>query len=101
VSTDEKILYELQAIKKILILNNSSVLDDYLSQIITTDVRKKIWMNIDGIKLQKELVEISGVSQPSVSDFLDILKMAGLIEYKSRSPPRRLIDYTPVSWLEE
>jgi len=97
----KKFLHELQAIKKILMLHNTDAIDEYLSQITSTEVRRKIWMNIDGIKLQKDLVELSGIAQPSVSSFLDILKYAGLIEYDSRNPPRRLIDYTPASWFKE
>lgn len=76
------------------------MLDGYLSQYITTNVRKKIWMNIDGLKFQNELVKISGISQPSVSELLEILKKAGLIQYEPRKPPIKQIDYTPISWLE-
>ncbi|MHA1410139.1 MAG: ArsR family transcriptional regulator [Candidatus Odinarchaeia archaeon] len=99
-SLDEKIFHELQAIKKILILNNKDEIDEYLSDIIKTDVRKIIWKNIDGIRQQKELVEISGIAQPSVSVFLNILKDAGLIEYETGKPPRKIIDYVPSDWLE-
>jgi len=94
-------LFELKAIKKTLTIAHAKALDDYLSKVITTDPRKKIWMNIDGINRQQELAEIGDIKQPSVSEFLDRLKIAGLIEYDSKNPPKRLIDHIPASWLEE
>ena len=100
-STDENILHELKAINKILILTNSDAIDHYLSKIIKTKVRRKIWANIDGVNRQKDLVEISGVKQGSVSEFLILLNKIGIIDYKPRSPPRKLIEYTPASWIEE
>lgn len=94
-------LFELKAIKKTLTIAHAKALDDYLSKVITTDPRKIIWMNIDGINRQQELAEIGDIKQQSVSEFLDRLKKAGLIEYDSKNPPKRLIDHVPASWLEE
>jgi len=99
--SNEEILHELQAIKKILTLSNSAFLDEYLSKVITTNARRKIWININGVNRQNELADIGEVSQPAVSGFLDMLKMAGLIEYDSQNPPRRILDHISASWLEE
>ncbi|MHA1972624.1 MAG: hypothetical protein ACTSW1_06520 [Candidatus Hodarchaeales archaeon] len=98
---NEEIISELKAIKRLLSIANSSQLDAYLDQLITTSNRRKIWIAINGQRLQNDIAEEVGVSQMAVSKFLKILTDAKLIEYKQYSPPTKIIDYIPAPWLAQ
>jgi len=100
-SESERLLEELQAIKFLLTLSNSSVIDSYMNKVIKTTIRRKMWTLIDGIKTQTDIAKEVGISQPSVSVFLTTVQVSGLIKYDSKSPPRRVINYTPPDWLKE
>ena len=60
-----------------------------------------MWTIIDGVKSQTDISKEVGTSQAAVSYFLSSTQMAGLVKYDSKSPPRRVIDYTPPEWFKE
>jgi len=93
-------LRELRKTSKILILANASVIEKELSKIATSDVRKKIWILIDGKRMAKDIANEIGVTQMAVSYFLSAAVAAELIEYAPREPPRKILDYVPPSWIE-
>lgn len=93
-------LRELRKISKILILANASVVEEELLKIATSDVRKKMWVLIEGKRLAKDIAKEIGVTKMAVSHFLSAAVAAGLIEYAPRQPPRKILDYVPPSWIE-
>lgn len=93
-------LRELRKISRILILANASVIEKELSEIATSNVRKKIWVLIDGKRMAKDIAKEIGITQMAVSYFLSAAVAAELIEYTPRKPPRRILDYVPPSWIE-
>lgn len=90
----------MRALRKLTTFCNSILIEKELSKLITTPARKKIWIYIDGNRLQPELAELSGVSQPAVSYFLQEVKLAGIIEYPKGRPPYKILDYVPPKWLD-
>ena len=98
---DERVLEELIAIKKILIMANSEVIDKVLSEVVNTSNRRKMWILIDGVKMAGNIADGVGVSAMAVSKFLRRVTEAGLVKYEQGKPPIKLIDYTPPAWLEE
>lgn len=93
-------LRELKKISKILILANASVIEDELEKIANSDVRKKIWVLIDGKRLANEIASNLGVNPSTLSRFLDAASAADLVEYTKGEPPCRLLDYVPPSWID-
>lgn len=100
-SIEEKTYEELVAIKKILLLSNSDKIDLYLSNLLVTENRRKMWILIDGINMAKDIAEKTPVSLMAVSDFLKLVKDAGLIKYEIGKPPKKIFDYVPSNWLEK
>ena len=90
----------MRALRKTITFCNSALIEKKLSRIIKTPSRRKIWIYIDGNRHQPELAELSGVSQPAVSYFLNDAKLAGIIEYPKGKPPSRILDYVPAEWLD-
>ena len=99
-TSNERIVHELQGIKRILILHNIETIDAYLNEVVNSASKRIMWMNIDGVNNQGEIASASGVLQPAVSKFLKVLKAAVLVEYDSKTQPRKIIDHTPANWLE-
>lgn len=97
---DHLVLRELIKISKILTLVNASIIEKELSKIANSDARKKIWVLMDNKRMPKDLAEQAKVTAMAVSYFLNAAATAGFIEYASRSPPRRIIDYVPPSWID-
>lgn len=93
-------LRELKKISKILILANASVIENELAKIANSDVRKKIWVVIDGKRLANEIANDVGVNPSTVSRFLDGASAADLVEYAKGEPPRKVLDYIPPSWID-
>jgi len=93
-------LEELRKIYKILLLSNSEKIEKELSKLVTSDERKKIWVLIDGKRSTKEIAKIVGVAVRSVNRFLDIGEKMGFVENEWGKPPRKIVDYTPSSWIE-
>jgi predicted transcriptional regulator len=100
-SETDRIVEELQAVKFLLTLSNSSVIDAYMNEVVTSTPRRKMWTLIDGIKTQTDISKEVGTSQAAVSYFLTSVQRAGLVKYDSKTPPRRIISYTPPEWLKE
>ncbi len=98
-SGDKDRLFELRAINRTLSIAHAEKIDHYLNEVIRTKNRRKMWIAIDGSRMQNEIAEESGVSQRAVSGFLSTLSDAGLIEYKQLKPPRKIIDHIPSKWL--
>ncbi len=94
------ILQELKTISKILSLAHGDALEKEISKLASTDERKKIWVLINGVKLPKDIADESGVTTKSVNRFLVAGEKSGLIENPWGKPPKRLINYVPVSWVE-
>ena len=95
-----QLLQELRAIKKILLLANSEIIEGELSKIATTDERRRIWVLIDGERTVKDLAKEVKVTERAVHYFLSALRAAGFIEYTRGKPPRKILDYVPPSWLQ-
>ena len=94
-------LKELQKITKILTLAHAEALEKEISKYATTDVRKKIWVLINGTNMPKDMVRLIGkVKVRAIETFLDELEEAQFIENPKRKPPRKLIDYVPPAWIE-
>ena len=98
---EQEMVAELQAIKFLLTLSNSTVIDAYMNKVITSTIRRKMWTLIDGVRNQTDISKEVGTSQAAVSYFLSSAQIAGLIKYDSKSPPKRVIDYTPPEWFKE
>jgi len=93
-------LAELRKISKILILANTKTVENELSKYATTDDRKRVWALINGKRMSKEIAQSIGISQRAVDIFLKVLETAELIENPRGKPPRKILDYTPPSWVE-
>ncbi|MFH2112098.1 MAG: hypothetical protein ABIJ47_12665 [Candidatus Bathyarchaeota archaeon] len=100
-SEPDRLLEELQAIKFLLTLSNSEVVDTYMNKVISTTTRRKMWTLIDGRRFGNDIAKEVGTSPAAVSYFLTSVQTAGLVKYDSKSPPRRVIDYTPSEWFKE
>jgi hypothetical protein len=92
-------LKELRRISKILLLANSEQLDRELGKVADNDVRKKIWVLIDGKRMPKDIAAQVGASLSTVSRFLDSASAADLVYYAAKYPPVKKLDYVPSSWL--
>jgi hypothetical protein len=97
---DTPTLRELRKISRILMLANASVVEKELSKIANSDARRKMWVLIDGIRMQKDIAKEVGVTQAAVSYFLTAASAAEFIEYTHGKPPRRILDYVPPSWID-
>ena len=93
-------LKELKKISKILLLAHGEQLELELGRTATTDDRKRIWVLIDGTLGPEEISEQTKLSVGSVRNFLTTLEKAELVENPYGTPPRRLIDYVPPSWID-
>lgn len=93
-------LEELRKIYKILLLSNSDKIEKELGKLVTSDERKKIWVLIDGTRSTKEIAKKVGVVVRSVNRFLDIGEKMGFVENEWGKPPRKIVDYTPSSWVD-
>jgi len=96
----EDILYELRTIKKIMILSNADLVEKEIGKIANTDVRKKLWILINGKRMPGELAALLKIDLSTVSRFLTAASQAELIEYEQRNPPKKILDYVPPAWLE-
>lgn len=94
-------LFELRAIKRILGIAHSDKLDVYLNEVITTPNRKKMWIAIDGQRMQNDIAKEASVSTMAVSNFLKVVSDARLVEYIQGKPPRKLVDHVPANWLSD
>lgn len=99
--TNERLWQELQGIKRILTLRYSDDIESYMNAVITTATRRKIWVNIDGMKTVSEIANDVDVSDQAVTGFLRVVRAANLVEWQPREIPRRLIEHIPAEWLEE
>lgn len=99
-SESKEELSELKKISKILLLANAETIERELSKIATSDVRKKMWVLIDGSRSQTDIARAVGVTQAAVSYFISAAVEAQLVENPPGKPPRRVLDYVPPSWLE-
>jgi len=97
---NDLILHELKKISKILTLANAEAIEDELSKIANSNARKKMWVLIDGEKMPNDLAREAGVTAAAVSYFLKAAAKADFIKYVQREPPRKILDYTPPSWIE-
>ena len=97
---NDLILHELKKISKILTLANAEAIEDELSKIVNSNARKKMWVLIDNNRMPKELAKEAKVTTMAVSKFLNALTEADFIVYSPREPPRKILDYTPPSWIE-
>ncbi len=94
--TNEKILEELIAIRKMLTILSQDKLMDFNEQIkskyLTTEQRQKMYDLFDGSMSLKEIGEEVGTSSEAVRLFAVSLEKAGLLEYvinsKAKCPKR-------------
>ena len=94
--TNERILDELIAIRKMLTVLSQDKLSDFNEQIkskyLTTGQRQKMYDLFDGTKSLKEISDEVKTSSEAVRLFAVSLEKAGLIEYvtnsKSKCPKR-------------
>ncbi len=100
--TDEKslMLRELKKMSKILLLANAAVVEKELSKIASSNVRKKMWVLIDGKRMPKDIAKEADVTQMAVSYFLTAAAAAEFIEYRKGEPPSRILDYVPPEWID-
>lgn len=94
-------LFELIAIKRTLSIAHSDKLDAYLNEVIRTPNRRKMWIAIDGQRMQNDIADEVGVSQMAVSKFLKVVSDARLVEYEQGEPPRKIIDHIPAEWIKD
>lgn len=101
-SGEDHSLEELRKISKILTLAHASVLEVELGKIASSDVRKKMWVLINGISMPKDIADKLKITDRAVNYFLDSLEKAGFIENRGgrREPPKKVLDYVPPSWIE-
>lgn len=65
--TDDKMFRELRKIAKVLILSNAKLIESEISNIATTDDRKKMWALIDGQRSSKDIANELKVTQRAVN----------------------------------
>jgi len=93
---------ELQKITRTLTLAYADSLEKSLEKYASTDVRKMIWVLIDGINMPKDIMNRIGkdrIKERAIRVFLETLEEAKLIENPKRKPPERLVDFVPASWI--
>jgi len=93
-------LLELKKMTKVLILANAVVIEKELSKIANSDARKKMWVLIDGKRMQKNIADEVGVTQAAVSYFLTAAAAAEFVKYNKGEPPRRILEYVPPAWID-
>ena len=94
-------LEELKKIRNILTLAHGDALEKELSNIASTDERKKAWILIDGKLLPKDIAKrIGKIRTRAVYEFINELEKAGWVENPSRKPPRKIVEYVPPKWLK-
>ena len=98
--TESLELHELKKISKILLLSNAETIEKEISKIANSETRKKMWVLLDGKRLQKDIAKEVGVTHAAVSYFITAGAAANLIEYNKGEAPSRILDYIPPSWIE-
>lgn len=94
-------LKELQKITRILTLANTEALTQALSEYVSTDERKMIWVLTDGVNMPKDMVKkIGKMKVNTVEKFLKELEEVRLVENPKRKPPTRLVDFVPFPWID-
>jgi hypothetical protein len=93
-------LRELKKISKVLLLANSVAVEKEIAKIANSETRKKMWVLLDGKRLQKDIANQVGVTNAAVSYFVSAGVAANLIERTDGETPSRLIDYVPPAWIE-
>ncbi len=95
--SNERILGELIAIRKMLTILSQDKLSDFNEQVkskyLTTEQRQKMYDLFDGTRGLKEISDEVGTSSEAVRLFAVSLEKAGLIEYVAGSKtkcPKRL-----------
>ena len=99
-SFDGDTLRELRKITRILSLANADAIERELTKIVSTDERRRMWVLIDGQRMPKDIAIDGKVSERAVNYFLNAAITAEIIEHSRGKPPRRVLDYVPVSWIE-
>jgi hypothetical protein len=97
--SQEDMFRELRKISKVLTLSNAPAIEKELSKIASTKERKRMWIYLDGKRMQKEIADKAKVTPQAVGQFLNAGVALELIEYEKGKPPRRLLDYVPPEWL--
>ncbi len=97
--SQDDMLRELRKISKLLTLSNGPSIERELSKIASTKERKRVWIYLDGKRMQKEIADKAKVTPQAVGQFLSAGVALELIEYQKGKPPRRLLDYVPPEWL--
>ena len=98
---EENILRELRKMSKILTLGFGKELTKELEKIATSQLMKKIWINLDGEIIPKDIAKKVGTSQRHVNRFLKRASLLGIAANPQGYPPYRVVDYIPPKWLLE
>jgi hypothetical protein len=96
---ENEILRELRQISKISLLANAKAIETELGKLANTNDKKKMWVLIDGKRRVKDIAKDGNVSERAVNYFIAAARAAGLINYKEREPPIKLLEYSPPSWI--
>lgn len=96
---EDEILRELRQISKISLLANAGTIETELEKLASTNYKKKIWVLIDGNRMAKDIAKDGNVSERAVNYFVAAALAADLIEYKKGEPPRKLLEYSPPTWI--
>jgi hypothetical protein len=97
--SQEDVFRELRKISKVLTLSNAPAIEKELNKIASTKERKRMWIYLDGKRMQKDIADKAKVTPQAVGQFLNAGVPLELIEYEKGKPPRRLLDYVPPEWL--
>lgn len=92
-------LFELRAIKRTLNIAHSEKIDEYLNEVITSEIRRKMWISINGERMPNDIAKVVGVSAMAVSLFLKAVSDVNLVAYVKGNPPMKIIDHVPSDWL--
>jgi hypothetical protein len=94
------IVKELKLINKILTIAHANQIEAELIKLASTDDRKRMWILIDGNRMTKDISQRTGMAIRTVDLFLQQANKAGFIDNPPRKPPVKLINYTPIKWLD-
>lgn len=90
----------LVAIRKILEIQARDAITRELEKVASTPERRKMWILSVGDVSTEQIAKRVGVSDRSVQYFGKDAVKAGLLTFKKRGYPMRLIDFVPAHWEE-
>lgn len=87
-----KLIEEISTIRRLVEILAKDKLKAEINQVVTTDLRKKMWNLFNGSNSTGEIAEKAKVSQRAVQMFVKDLQEKDLVVIKKRGYPKRKFD---------